>query len=190
MNRRWLAATVGVASLFGLGFAATEKLAPQPRLVWNASASAPVGLYAVTARDRYAVGEFVLIRPEARTARFLAARRYIPAGTPLLKRIAALPGDTVCREGSRVRINGRDAAAALVRDRRGRALPVWSGCRTLRGGELFVINNHQASLDSRYFGPMPASGLLGTARPILTRDAPGAPLRWRLGAPPTSPVQH
>lgn len=190
MNRRWLAATVGAASLFGLGFAATETLAPQPRFVWNASASASIGLYRIAPRDRYAVGELVLIRPEARTARFLAERRYIPAGTPLLKRIAAIPGDAVCREDSIVRINGRVAAAALTRDRRGRALPGWSGCRTLRGGELFLINNHQASLDSRYFGPMPASGLLGAAWPILTRDAPGAPLRWRNGAPPTSPVQH
>ena len=190
MNLLWLRATVGVAALLGLGFAATEALAPHPRLIWNASASSPVGFYAVTARDHYAVGELVLIAPDARTARFLAARGYVPMGTPLLKRIAALPGDTVCREGSVVRINGGAAAAALARDRSGRSLPVWSGCRTLRGGELFLLNAPAASLDGRYFGPMPASGLIGAARPILTRDAPGAPLRWRLGALPTSPVQH
>lgn len=190
MNRRWLIATVSVATLFGLGFAATEALAPRPLLIWNASASAPVGLYAVTPRNRYAVGELALFAPDARTARFLAARGYIPSGTPLMKRIAALPGDTVCRKRNEVRINGRVAAAALAHDRRGRVLPVWSGCRTLRGGEIFLLNAPTASLDSRYFGSMPASGLIGAARPILTRDASGAPLRWRLGELPTSPVQH
>ncbi len=190
MNRRWLAATVGFAALFGLGFAATDALAPHPRLIWNASASAPIGLYRITSRDRYAVGDLVLISPGPRTARFLAERRYLPMGTPLLKRIAALPGDIVCREDDMVRINGRAAAAVLARDRWDRALPQWSGCRTLRGGELFLLNTPPASLDSRYFGPMPASGLIGTARPLLTRDAPGAPLRWRLGAPPMPPIQH
>ena len=190
MNRRWFFAAAGAAALFGLGFAATEALAPRPRLVWNASASAPVGLYRITVRDRYAVGDLVLIRPDARTARFLSERRYVPMGTPLLKRIAALPGDTVCRDGATVRINGRAAAAALARDRRGRVLPRWSGCRTLRGGELFLLNVPEGSLDSRYFGPVPSSGLIGAARPILTRDAPGAPLRWRPSAPAMSPVQH
>ena len=190
MNRRWLAATVGTATLFGLGFAATEALAPQPRFVWNASASAPVGLYRISPRDRYAVGDLVLVRPDARTARFLSERRYIPMGTPLLKRIAALPGDTVCREAGRVLVNGRAAAAALTRDRQGRALPVWSGCRTLRGAEIFLLNAPRASLDSRYFGPIPASGVIGAARPLLTRGAPGAPQRWRPVAPAMSPVQH
>ncbi|MGL3822783.1 S26 family signal peptidase [Sphingopyxis sp. R3-92] len=190
MNRRWLAATAGFTALFGLGFAATDALAPHPRLIWNASASAPVGLYRITSQGCYAVGDLVLIRPGTHTVRFLAERRYVPMGTPLLKRIAALPGDTVCREGAMVRINGRAAAAALARDRWGRALPHWSGCRTLRGGDLFLLNTPQASLDSRYFGPMPASGLIGAARPLLTREAPGAPLRWRRVAPPKFPVQH
>jgi len=190
VNRRWLTATVGSAAVFGLGFAVIEALSPQPRFVWNASASAPVGLYRIAQRDRYAVGDLVLIRPDTRTARFLSERRYVPIGTPLLKRIAARPGDTVCREDDMVRINGRAAAAALARDRRGRALPAWSGCRTLRGGELFLLNAPQASLDSRYFGPMPASGLIGAARPLFTRDASGAPLRWRPGAPTMTPVQH
>lgn len=190
MNRRWLVATIGAGALFGLAFAATEALAPDPRLIWNASTSAPIGLYTVRARDRYARGTLVLIAPDADTGRFLAARRYLPDGTPLLKRIAALPGDTVCRDGSLVRINGRVAAAALARDRRGRALPVWTGCRTLRGGEIFLLNTPRASLDGRYFGPIPAYGLIGTARPLLTRDAPGAPLRWRPGAAPMPPVHH
>ena len=64
-------------------------------------------------------------------------------------------------------------------DRKGRELPRWTGCRTLRGGEIFLLNPAPDSLDSRYFGPLPASRLIGRARPILTRSAPGAPLRWR-----------
>ena len=39
--------------------------------------------------------------------------------------------------------------------------------------------DHADSMDGRYFGPLPASTVLGRAIPILTRDTPDAPLTWR-----------
>src|SRR3546814_5177245 len=69
---------------------------------------------------------------------------------------------------------------ALIRDRNGRSLPAWQGCRTLAAGELLLLNpDHPDSLDGRYFGPLPASTVPGRAIPILTRDKPAAPLTWR-----------
>ena len=58
-------------------------------------------------------------------------------------------------------------------------LPLWVGCRRLQRGELFLLGTRPDSLDGRYFGPLPASGLIGTAHPVATRNRPGAPLRWR-----------
>lgn len=179
MNRRYFRATIAAAAISATGFAAVTLLAPRPRLVWNASASVPVGLYRVTPPERLRAGDLVLVAPPERVARFLDRRRYLPLGTPLLKRVAALPGTNVCRKGAAIIVAGRWRAAALPRDRAGRPLPVWDGCRTLATGEILLLNDASASLDSRYFGPFRASAVIGIAHPVATRDAPGAPLRWR-----------
>lgn len=184
MNRRYLRATIAATTLFGALFGAAAWFAPQPRLIWNASASAPIGLYRIDVGRRPQVREIALVEPPAAVGAFLARRGYLPAGTPLLKQVAALPGARICRSGALVTIDGRPAARARMRDRLRRPLPRWSGCRTLRGGEIFVLNPAPDSLDSRYFGPLPAAGVIGRARPVLTRDRPGAPLRWRLGQLP------
>lgn len=68
-----------------------------------------------------------------------------------MKRIAALPGQTVCRIGRNVSVDTIAMGEALARDRRGRELPVWQGCRTLGAGEIFLMNwDVQDSLDGRY----------------------------------------
>lgn len=185
MNRRYLAATLGSATLFASLFAAAAWQPSRPRLVWNASASVPVGLYRIDGRAP-AVGDLVAVAPPPAVAAWLARRGYLPAGTPLLKHVAALPGAFVCRSGAGIFVDGRRAAIAHLADRKGRELPRWTGCRTLRGGEVFLLNPAPDSLDSRYFGPLPASRLIGRARPILTRSAPGAPLRWRSQGAPCS----
>lgn len=178
-----------VAGVFGGLFIAVAILAPHPRLVWNASASEPVGLYRVVAVEQPTVGELVAIRPPARLARFLAERRYLPVDVPLLKQIAAGPGARICRRGNVVTIDGVQRAVARWHDRLGRTLPTWQGCRVVGQHELFLLASAPDSMDGRYFGPIPASGLLGRASPILTRDAPDQPLRWRgLRAAPAFPA--
>lgn len=185
MNPRYFAATLGSAGLFASLFAAVAWQPPRPQLVWNASASVPVGLYRIDARAP-AIGDLVAVEPPPVVAAWLARRGYLPAGTPLLKHVAALPGARVCRSGAGIFVDGRRAAIARMADRKGRELPRWTGCRTLRGGEIFLLNPAPDSLDSRYLGPLPASRLIGRARPILTRSAPGAPLHWRLHEAPCS----
>ena len=62
-----------------------------------------------------------------------------------------------------------EMGAARERDRRGRLLPVWQGCRVVRSGEVFLMNwDEPASLDSRYFGPLPLATIVGRADPIWT----------------------
>ena len=119
-----LAATVGVTSL---GVSALAH--PAPWLVWNASASAPLGLYGVVHGQAVARGDLVLAEPPDAARRLAAERGYLPAGVPLVKRVAALPGDTVCGAGVAITINGRQVAERLSANSRGRPLPAWQGCR-------------------------------------------------------------
>jgi conjugative transfer signal peptidase TraF len=180
VNRRaYGLATLFVAALFAFVFVAVALCAPRPVFTWNASASAPIGLYHLTVVSQPPVGALVAITPPVQLARFLAQRRYLPIGVPLLKHVAARSGEQVCRFGSRVTINGAVAAVALGWDRSGRALPVWRGCHVVGRNELFLLNAAADSMDGRYFGAIPVAGLIGRATPILTRSAPDAPLRWR-----------
>lgn len=142
-----------------------------PVLLWNASASVPVGLYAVTPIEKLKVRDLVAVRAPKPVDRWLIARGYLGPDTPLLKRIAALPGAEVCRIGSTIRIGRRPVAEALERDRLGRPLPVWQSCRVLREREVFFLNaGEPASLDGRYFGPLRIDTIIGRARPLWTRE--------------------
>lgn len=188
MNRRLLCATVGAAALFAVSFVAVAWLKPAPRLLWNASASAPIGLYRIDVGVRPRLGELVAIDPPPALAIYLSLRGYLPRGVPLLKRVAALPGSLVCRSGAFVTIDGAGVARALARDGADRLLPVWRGCRIVGAQELFLINPARGSLDGRYFGPISASGLIGTAHPVLTRTNAEAPLRWHRASPSFEPI--
>ena len=123
----WVAATVLGVSLVALGAVARMR----PVVVWNASPSVPVGLYAVAPAHALVVGELVVIRPPTALAVWLAGRRYLAPGVPLLKHVAALPGQRVCRIGHAILVGGAPSGMALDRDRRGRPLPVWSGCQVV-----------------------------------------------------------
>ena len=181
MKRRfYIGATAIVASLVGASFAAVAAFDPIPRFVWNASASAPIGLYQIEPMTDLPHGTLVAVMPPAPLARWLAERGYLGERVPLLKHIAARPGQRVCRIGSVISVDGRPVVVARNSDSLGRPLPAWQGCRTLRDGELLLLNpDHADSMDGRYFGPLPASTVLGRAIPILTRDTPNAPLEWR-----------
>jgi conjugative transfer signal peptidase TraF len=183
MTRFYALATIGAAGFFTGAFGALAWKPAVPRLIWNASASVPAGLYSITRETPPRVGDLVAIRPPAPVSAFLAKRGYLPAGLPLLKHVAALPGARVCRSGVFVTVDGAGAARALRYDRVGRPLPKWDGCRIVGRGELFLLNASPQSLDSRYFGPFPAAGVSGIAHPIVTRSAPRAPLRWHGGTP-------
>src|SRR3546814_4174572 len=79
-----------------------------------------------------------------------------------MKRVAGLPGHQVCRIGARVTVNGVAMGEALDRDRLGRELPVWQGCRLIADGEIFLMNwSVEDSLDGRYFGPISTRSIIG-----------------------------
>jgi len=144
---------------------------PDPLVVWNASASVPVGLYAVRPIADLTVTNLVVARPLEPLADWLAERGYLPKGAPLIKRVAGLPGQKICRDGLTVSVDGIAMAEARQQDHAGRPLPVWRGCFVLLPGEVFLLNwDEPASLDGRYFGAFPTKAILGHAAPLWTKE--------------------
>jgi len=159
----WILATGFAALMAG----ASILFRPAPKLVWNASASVPVGLYAIHPIDVVHSGELVLVLPPETVARYLDKRGYLARGVPILKHVIALQGQSVCRIGRTITVDGMTVGDALDRDRQGRDLPAWQGCRIVAHGEMFLMNRRSdASFDGRYFGPLPASTIVGRATPL------------------------
>lgn len=156
-------------TLFGgtlIGFSAFAK--PKPWLVWNASASAPVGLYRVIPGipER---GYLALVMPPKPVAELAARRGYLPLRVPLIKRIAAVGGDDVCAFGGAIIVNGKVVVRQRKADKKGRPLPQWDGCRELAQDEIFLLTNAPGSFDSRYFGPVPRQQIVGRLAPVWTK---------------------
>jgi conjugative transfer signal peptidase TraF len=160
-----------------------------PKLVWNASASAPIGLYAIRPAAQIKIADLVAVRAPEPLAGFLDERGYLPRGAPLLKRVLGLPGQQVCRIGHAITVDGMEMGLALARDRIGRDLPLWQGCRRIRTGEVFLMNwQVRDSLDGRYFGPIPAAAIIGRAVLLWTRQDRSRRFEW--GAKPTQLSTH
>lgn len=156
---------------FGLGLAGFSSFTPpKPLIIYNASASAPLGFYRVLPISPIQRGDLVLVKtPES--MRMLAAERgYLPLKVDLVKRIVALTGDRVCGRKGVVSINGKAAAKLLEADSNGRPLPRWNGCRTLGTDDVFLLmENVPDSFDSRYFGPVKVSSIVGRLTPLWLR---------------------
>ena len=182
--RSRLRACFVLAGLSACGLAAlawASFVHPLPRLTYNPSDSVAVGWYRVDPFDhrasslprRLEAGSIVLVPLPAEAATLAAQRGYLPTRIPLLKRVGAVAPQEVCIADGSVRINGVPSAAVLPADRWGRPLPSWQQCRRLRPGELFLLSvTNPASFDSRYFGPVSASAVIGVAHPVWLESRP------------------
>jgi conjugative transfer signal peptidase TraF len=170
-----------MATYFATMGVAIAAFVPAPtKLIWNASASAPMGLYTVAPADAIEVPELVAIMPPEPLAAFMAERGYVGGNVPILKRVLGLPGQEVCRNGGTITVDGVEMGEALERDSIGRDLPVWRGCRVIGDGELFLMNwEVRDSLDGRYLGPTPASAVIGRALPLWTDSEGDGRHEWR-----------
>lgn len=177
MSRRVLLAGMGIG-LAALCAPAFMPMSVHERvfLVYNPTDSVPRGWYQVGRIDSAAalhVGSIVLARLPVDVAAFAGQRGYLPSGMPILKRIGAIAPQSVCVREQVVLVDGAVAAAARIHDGAHRPLHVWQHCRPLASGELFLLSDtNPASFDSRYFGPIAASDVLGIARPLWIWKAP------------------
>lgn len=173
MSRMLLLAVAGI----GLAALCAPVLVPLPaRIVYNLSASVARGWYRIAplaSLGSLHVGSIVLVRLPTGVAAFAAQRGYLPTGVPILKRVGAVAPQPVCIRGRIVHVDGADVATVLAHDGAHRPLQPWVLCRALAEGELFLLSDtHPASFDSRYFGPVDASAVLGVAQPLWTWGVP------------------
>lgn len=183
-TRSRLRARIVLAGLAACGLAAlawASFVHPLPRLIYNPSDSVAVGWYRIDPFDPRTASlprplsmDSIVLVPLPTTAAALAAQRgYLPVRVPLLKRVGAVAPQHVCVFDALVWIDGVPVAAVRPADRLGRPLPSWPQCRQLRPGELFLLSvTNPASFDSRYFGPVSASAVIGVARPIWLEAHP------------------
>lgn len=164
LEKRIAAAAIGAAIVLG-----SAVFPPAPRLVWNASASAPIGLYSVSPGALAEPGDMVIARVPEPWRQLAATRRYLPTNVPLVKRVAAAAGDEVCALGQEIFVNGRWIAERRIADGAARPMPLWSGCVRLRGHQLFLLMDAPASFDGRYFGVTEGDDIIGEARLLWAR---------------------
>jgi conjugative transfer signal peptidase TraF len=166
--RRPLIAKVG---FLGVGLIAIVVLLVPPKaapgaLVWNFTPSVPLGLYRIDGAT-WALGDRVAVRPTSQLADALLRARVLEPGRLLLKRVSAAAGDTVCRDGANVSVNGAVVARAKEADRQGSKLPTWSGCVRLGVRQVLLLGEMSESFDGRYFGPTDAADIIGRISPLI-----------------------
>lgn len=165
---RVLLLSVVPIALFGLGWFGGFRI--------NLTPSYPVGLWRIVSLDRdVETGDLVFICPPQTPAFRLALERgYVRPGlcpgwiSPLIKTVVALPGQDVVI-GNSVTVDRDPIAHSAIRrtDVEGRVLTAHPG-GIVPDGHLHLHSDFAGSYDSRYFGPIPAAGLLGLAQPVLT----------------------
>lgn len=155
----------GIASTFAFG-----------RYRINFTPSYNLGLWQIVPLDREVrAGDRIFIcPPNGKAVELALVRHYLPRGLcasgsgPLIKTVAATAGQSV-EVGDQVMIDGSPlrSSRVLAADAEGRAMPVYAG-GIIPEGTVFLHSEFVGSYDSRYFGPLPATGTLGLAREILT----------------------
>jgi hypothetical protein len=86
---RWSGLPAAAAAFSTLALAGTLVSPPRPLLLWNSSASSPLGLYAIERGRIPRVGEMAIAWPPRSSGRLAAIRNYLPARVPLVKLVAA-----------------------------------------------------------------------------------------------------
>ncbi len=145
---------------------------PHPILLWNQTASEPEGLYLrsfATPRP----GVIIAFKSPAAAFPYADRRMGYLHRVPILKAVAAGESDRVCTTDGVLAINGRPRGPVLTHDSHGDRLPAWRGCRALARGEVFVFSDRVPnSFDSRYYGPIDQTTILGVFTPFLVASDP------------------
>lgn len=143
----------------------------------NSTPSLPMGIWKVNALSAPLCREqIVSVAPPDTTLFQLArSRHYLDWGScpggysALLKPVVAIPGDrvTITMEGISVNGHRMPNSKPLATDRVGRPLtPVKFGTYEIKPGTVWLLSNSPQSFDSRYFGALPSTHILGSAHPI------------------------
>ncbi len=136
-----------------------------PRIIYNPSPSAPIGWYRLEFKVTPEAGDLVAAFAPNIAQKLAVERHYLPSNIPIIKTVWAVTGDEICHHPGQVLMRNRPAIVVLSHDSFGRELPSLTGCYLIQEGQVFLISTDvQTSFDSRYFGPVPISNVLGQAQ--------------------------
>lgn len=172
---------IGAACGLALGGVIMAAAAAKPVRI-NITPSEPEGLYTVAGRPHGTPPLHAYVAacpPENAVIRLGIARHYLDRGDcpdgaiPVLKQIAAVPGDHVVTTARGVIVNGRllPHTAPQSADPKGRPLPHYPfGDYTVRAGHVWLLSTYSPqSFDSRYFGPVPMAAIRTIVHPWIVQ---------------------
>jgi len=140
----------------------------------------PIGLYRITPPpERLARGQLVIAcMADSSMAAMALERGYVAPGLclghtePLIKPVAAVPGDIVTISSGGIAVNGMPLAntAPLSADLAGRSLsPFPAGEYQVPPDHVWLVaNSIPDSFDARYYGSVPISSVQGIATSLWT----------------------
>ena len=139
----------------------------------NRSASLPFLVYKIAPLQdsEIARGDCVLINLSKLSNPVIdigVERGYVNLREPMLKRIGAVPGDTVVLRNGFLSVNGEAAKITIaVHDSYGGELSAYPTPIMLLSGQYWLVSDPERGFDSRYFGPVNKSAFTHRAKPIF-----------------------
>lgn len=173
-RHRYVFALWGIAALSAAVITGAQALGYRV----NFTASAPTGLWRTVPQAPGATVQRGMIvevcPPDVGVVHAMIARGYLeqgdcPAGNmPLLKPVAAVPGDLVTiAPGQPVSVNGRE----LPNTTQAVTMPAYpAGSYKVTANSVWLFSSYEAgSFDSRYYGPVPVENIRSQVLPVLVR---------------------
>jgi conjugative transfer signal peptidase TraF len=142
----------------------------------NMTPSEPIGLWRILPLDRDpVVGDMVFVcLPRSALVDEARARGYLRRGlclsgyAPLIKTVVAVAGQQV-EIIKTVRIDGGEIPHSVLAELDGLGRPLISArSGRIPSGHVFLLSPYPGSWDSRYFGSVPVSSVLGLAEEVVT----------------------
>lgn len=150
------------------------------KIAVNLTPSMPRGIYLLMPVKNLSRGSLIAAcNPNKEAVALYVKRGYLPeshrcssGAAPIIKPIAAVPGDTVKLDDSGVSINDQHIDHSQIEDLDSNGHPIphlLPGIISLANDHFFVMSTHSArSLDSRYFGPIQKMDVIGQVKPLYT----------------------
>lgn len=140
----------------------------RPAIVINRTPSLPTGIYYISPIDNLSLGATVLVRIPLTWRKTLTDLGYIDENFKyLVKRIVGMPGQYLESDTGNYRIDGRVVASI---DPEGTKKFRTLARIKIPPGHVAVGSSHPKGVDSRFFGPISQSDILGSATLLLPFD--------------------
>jgi len=179
--RRYVGVAAVAASLIA-GCGSASSPSPTPLATTTAPTCADLGfggafIYTVIQQSMERTvgpGDNVLVMPGVTPKRpdivvFNPPGEWVQGGPAFIKRVIGLPGETVEVKDGAVYVDGTKLAEPYVYDQQPTTTMGATERWVIPTGELFVLGDHrEASADSRAFGPIPLTDVLG----VVTERCP------------------